>query len=304
MRLTIRSCACAAVVGLSLVYPQARFVLPEIALVPVARIIQNLEKRASQNAADVESRLNLARAYGMAFALNANTVPVAKGVEPTEVWFGPAPTHVPFAAVSRTGQIGPDIARTYLARAIARYQEVIALDPKHLAARLGLAWCLEQSGERSQAIDGYRRVIRDAWQTESALTADAVRARGIRWQSITVEAGEYLKPLLDPVRDKAEIESIEQQSDQIARLPRWITPIVIPLHDGVTADDLVDPAAQVMFDADGTGWKKRWTWTTRDAGWLVHLPQPDVPVTSALQMFGSVTFWMFWAQRVSRPARA
>ncbi|HKA20876.1 MAG TPA: hypothetical protein VKN18_21525, partial [Blastocatellia bacterium] len=31
-----------------------------------------------------------------------------------------------------------------------------------------------------------------------------------------------------------------------------------------------------------------------DAGWLVHDPRHTGRITSALQMFGGVTFWMFW----------
>jgi hypothetical protein len=75
---------------------------------------------------------------------------------------------------------------------------------------------------------------------------------------------------------------------------RWITPIVIPLGERVRATELVNHHARVRFDADGTGFKKPWTWITPDAGWLVHAPEKSRPITSGLQMFGSVTFWLFW----------
>ena len=38
---------------------------------------------------------------------------------------------------------------------------------------------------------------------------------------------------------------------------------------------------------------RRWEWIRTNAAWVVHLPQGG-EVTSALQMFGSVTFWVFW----------
>jgi hypothetical protein len=50
----------------------------------------------------------------------------------------------------------------------------------------------------------------------------------------------------------------------------------------------------VTFDADGTGLPRKWTWVTRDAGWLVYDPKATGRVTSALQMFGGVSFWTFW----------
>jgi len=80
----------------------------------------------------------------------------------------------------------------------------------------------------------------------------------------------------------------------MGRVLRPITPIVIPLRNNLAARDLENHSAMVAFDADGTGLRKRWTWITRDAGWLVYDPHRTGKVTSALQLFGNVTFWMFW----------
>src|SRR4030095_11600044 len=77
-------------------------------------------------------------------------------------------------------------------------------------------------------------------------------------------------------------------------IPRPVTPLVIPLKENLAARSLEDHSASVAFDADGTGLRKRWTWITRDAGWLVYDPHHTGKVTSTLQMFGSVSFWMFW----------
>ena len=52
--------------------------------------------------------------------------------------------------------------------------------------------------------------------------------------------------------------------------------------------------AAVAFDADGTGLRTKWTWINSNAAWLVHDPKRTGKVTSALQMFGNVTFWLFW----------
>jgi hypothetical protein len=68
----------------------------------------------------------------------------------------------------------------------------------------------------------------------------------------------------------------------------------VPLRDGMTASEVVDLSARVKFDADGSGLQRSWTWIHRDAGWLVHDPNKTGRITSAIQMFGGVTFWCFW----------
>jgi hypothetical protein len=73
-----------------------------------------------------------------------------------------------------------------------------------------------------------------------------------------------------------------------------VTPIAIPLSDGLNAADLEARAARVAFDADGSGIAKPWTWITPNAAWLVHDPQGSGQVASALDLFGGVTFWLFW----------
>jgi hypothetical protein len=56
---------------------------------------------------------------------------------------------------------------------------------------------------------------------------------------------------------------------------------------------MIDAEASVPFDADGTG-RKRWTWITPKAGWLVSDPRSTARIESGLQLFGNVTFWLFW----------
>jgi hypothetical protein len=103
-----------------------------------------------------------------------------------------------------------------------------------------------------------------------------------------------LIPLLDKDEDKEEIKTLQERIKRMATVLRPITPVVIPLKDGLRARDLEDNSANVSFDADGSRLQNRWTWITRDAGWLVYDPHRTGKVTSALQLFGNVTFWMFW----------
>src|SRR5262249_37761368 len=185
------------------------------------------------------------------------------------------------------GSVGE--AKAPLDKGIGGYKEVVKLAPANLPARLGYAWCLEQSGAREQAVKEYRQLIEDAWAKEKDL-----KTAPLGWHSVTAEAAGYLTPLLDADKDKDEIATLQERTKKMKVVPRPITPVAVPLRDGLAARDLEDPAAAVAFDADGSGLKKKWTWITRDAGWLVYDPQGDGKVTSGLQLFGGVTFWCFW----------
>jgi hypothetical protein len=267
----------------------AKYIKADLISIPVERLINNLEALAKDNPRDAEVRLNLARAHAMAYALKTDTAEVWKGRENEGAWFGYNPAHVPFEVKPSDNKDRVKEASVHLAKAIARYQEVLKLEPGNLTAALGYAWCIEQSGDKQGAIKEYRKVIEAAWKKESDL-----KRAPLGWHSVTAEAAGYLIPLLDKQKDRVEIATLQRRAEQAGRVPRPITPLVIPLRDGLAPSELEDRSASVSFDADGTGLKKRWTWITKDAGWLVYDPQGESKVTSAVQMFGGVTFWLFW----------
>jgi hypothetical protein len=101
-------------------------------------------------------------------------------------------------------------------------------------------------------------------------------------------------PLLDPNKDANEIDDLKARVAILVKLPRPVTPIAIPLKDGLEARDLEDRSAAVRFDADGTGLDRQWTWINPNAAWLVHDPNHTGKITSGLQLFGNVSFWCFW----------
>jgi len=125
-------------------------------------------------------------------------------------------------------------------------------------------------GQKQRAIDEYRNVIKVAWKERST------EERGARWHSVTAEAAGYLIPLLDKNNDSEEINALQKRIKQMETVSRPITPIAIPLRAGVTSSEIEDRSASVAFDADGSGLHKRWTWITRDAGWLVNVTLAQV----------------------------
>ena len=135
----------------------------------------------------------------------------------------------------------------------------------------------------------YRTVIDAAWKQEQNLT----RA-GLGWHSITAEAAGYLIPLLDQRADIAEINTLQNRRQQMSKILRPITPIAIPLAGNLNALDLVDDTAAVRFDADGSGIVPAVDLDSTERGLAGPRPAGRGEIRSALQLFGNVTFWLFW----------
>jgi hypothetical protein len=173
-----------------------------------------------------------------------------------------------------------------LTLAITHYREALRRKPDHLPAQLGLAWCLDQAKSKA-AVEEYRKALALAWKQEK----DQSSILEISWVE---EIARYLLPLLDPFGDKAEIEQIKSYTATMLMKGRGMTPILVPLADHLPLKDLVNPTAGVAFDLDGSGIARRWGWITPKAAWLVYDPTEQGKITSGLQLFGNVTFWVFW----------
>jgi hypothetical protein len=287
----------AAVFVLALTVSAAGMFLPaEVQNVPVDRLVASLSKQVQERPSDMEVRVNLARVHAMAYAQKVDQVMV-KGKDPSQwtpvfttdydVRYQQFEVNAPVNAKVRAA------AQANLKLAIAAYREALKLDPNHPVALIGLGWALVQAGEKSDAIPVLRKAVEAAWLQESGPKASIYASA----PSMVAEASRYLTPLLDVRRDTKEILELRERVKKVDELPRWITPIVIPLMPSraarLTALQLVDDDARVMFDLDGTG-PKRWTWITPDAAWLVYDHFGTGRITSGLQLFGNVTFWAFW----------
>ena len=261
-----------------------RFVGVDVERVPVARLIENLQQIAKDNPTSVEAQLNLGRAHGMAYAQKSDPLTVPKayhGMEPPAVSFGDVTT----TADATLGAA----AQAHLEAALKAYRQASELDKDNLVIHLGLAWLTEQAGRKDDAVKQYRTIATEAWEKEKGLTM-----LGLGGQTLTGEVASYLVPLLDAGKDKREIETLKDHVATLGKLPYPVTPIAVPLADGLTAADLEAPDARVTFDVDGSGLGREWSWITPKAAWLVSDPRRDGKINSGRQLFGNVTFWMFW----------
>ena len=256
--------------------------------VPIDRVVANLEVQAKARPADALIQINLARAHGMAYAKKTERADVIKSQPERGVYFGNQPANVPFRAEATSDPVKLAAASVHLKKSIEHFTAALAIAPDNLVARLGLAWMTEQSGDKVAAIAAYRDVVERAWKVEGQL-----KRADLGFVPVTAEAADYLIPLLDRNGDAREIATLRERSQKLRRLPRPITPIAVPLRDGLSLGSVLDDDAAVRFDADGFG-RRSWTWITPDAAWLVYDQVGRGEIRSALQLFGSVSFWMFW----------
>ena len=257
----------------------------ELEQVPVARLIENLEKISKENPNSAEAWLNLGRAHGMAYAQKTDPLTVPKA------YHGIEPPAVPFSSVKVAADPTQDAAaQAHLEAALKSYRQALELNKDDLIVRLGLAWLTEQAGKKDEAVKQYRAIAADAWEKEKDL-----KLLGFGGQTISAEVASYLIPLLDAEKDKHEIETLKDHTATLGKLPHSVTPIALPLADGLTATDLEAPDARVKFDVNGSGLAREWSWITPKAAWLVYDPKGEGNITSGRQLFGNVTFWMFWS---------
>ncbi len=90
-----------------------------------------------------------------------------------------------------------------------------------------------------------------------------------------------------------QIADIQNALDRIEKLPRSVTPLIFSTHPNARLADLLSPSL-VSFDLGGFGENRRWPWLQPDTAILVWDPKSEGHIRSGRQLFGSVTWWMFW----------
>lgn len=264
----------------------AQFVYVETKDVPVERVLANLKELEKGMTVPSPSLMHeIARMEAVAAV--RGQVPVRVSAQyAVDVYWGELPRKLPWVGwVDLTPLSAPHQA--HIEAAIARYRQVVAARPDDMIAWMGLGWCLLRSGDRAGAVAPLRKAASAYWAVE-APHKDAPMG-----PSPAAEAARYLLLALDPVTDAAEIADLQARTETLGkRLPRMVTPIVVPLVDRPLAE-LVDARPHVRFDLDGSG-PRRWGWPGRDAAWLVWDPSGKGEITSGLQLFGAVTWWVFW----------
>ena len=231
----------------------------------------------------------IGRLHAMAYAQNVDAAPcdanASRGSKYELPDFGHEPDHIQFKVSSQN--INSAAAKEHLKKAIVHLEKATKIDPSLYTARLGLAWCLEQSGDKTKALELYRQVFAHTFEGEK-------NAKGgpSNW-SIAEETAIYLKPMLDPVKDRKELEQIRKQETQLAKLPHYVTPLMIPLTSGLALKDLLRKN-RVRYDLDGFGVREYSEWIGPQAAWVVLNRDGKGNIDSGIKLIGQSSFWLFW----------
>jgi hypothetical protein len=196
-------------------------------------------------------------------------------------------------------------------------------------AMLGLAWMLEEAATLREAVaagmesDEFAKLDKDdqaaikklaagsdKWPAESLesyrgvvkLTADRDKRRAFDGPAadslMSADAARAIVRLLEARKttfvEREEIAAMKAHLKTFERIGRAVTPIIFPAEAPQPLERLVDAKNHVDFDLAADGLGHRWPWVSRDTCLLVWDPARTGEVRDGRQLFGSVTWWIFW----------
>lgn len=284
-------------IGINLTYQAgafAKFAIRQTRQVPINRLLKNLELQRADAVSSTDKAMvdfRIGRLHAMAYAQKVEDGPADAQVTPGSRYelpeFGQRPDHVQFQVVESKDKNKQSSAGEHLKLAISSLQKAVKTDPSLLSAKLGLSWCIEQTGDKIKARQLYREIFSTAYCDEKTSKG------GMYNWSISLETATYLRPLLDPVKDKHELEVLSSKVADIEKLPRYITPIMIPLSSASKLSELTQKK-EVSFDLDGFGKRRYSRWISPKAAWLVFDSEHNGKIDSGLKLVGQSSFWIFW----------
>lgn len=279
--------------------------------VPVDRLLQNTRLYIQKNPKDPQGYYVLGRVNSLAFAQETKTLQINQRTKE------PLPGFLPWESIlvkrAKQGPLSKQ-SRQYLIESIRNYHRATELAPDRAIAFLGLGWMLESGAAWSASLgpvplnpkggggaNAWKQSAIDAYRTAYKLASAAdLQRRGLgpgADSAVSLEAGEGILRLIAGRKsdlDAAEIETIESTVQKLKAAPMAVTPIIFPLDQARSMENLLADNLTVRFDMAGDGEPELWPWVKPDAGILVWDPKRTGRVESGRQLFGSVTWWMAW----------
>lgn len=279
--------------------------------VPIERLLRNTQLAVAKHPKDANLRFFNARVNSLAFALDAETIELYKGEEKDKSGY----RFPSYANIQKARQKAGKKLTTrelgFLRTSLNEYHEALRLDPSNPLAKLGFAWMHEEGAPYASQVGKLR------WIDKATLTAQVMRNkaaelyrslyRSRKQAELKIQMGMDLpseKPGAEAGRSllrlftmgvkasAGEADEIKATVEKIDRSHSMMTPIIFPVNGGA---DLFRPDAKVGFDLKGDGTKQRWSWVSRQAAFLAWDPKGTGRIASGQQLFGSRTFWMFFA---------
>ena len=283
--------------------------------VPVERLLKNLQDYLDKHPKEAEAHYTFGRICSMAYARSAKTLPV-------ELSNGQGKIH-PYPRMGIMGRYPKQEALAkpdekpsprkieYLRLAIEHYHAATTLNAKDVYSWLGYAWMVEQGMKYADTLSSPfdskgTKVPQSVWREEAlnayrkVYTKTPKEALDMDFPDPVVEAGvgilrlQKAKGAVLALKEREEVASIENNLPKLRKRGGFITPIILPLTSNASFQRLTATPKRVSFDMMGDGIRRRWSWVTPDAGFLVWNPKRNGRVTSGYQLFGTVTWCIMW----------
>ncbi len=260
--------------------------------VPVDRLLANATEDLHRHPGDAAAEYLLGRLYSLKFSKQA-TARVVSGK-----FQDPGDT-------SRTvkGPILADDIKNAQA-SIDHYRRAVQLDPKSALYHFSLAWMLQECSRHAkemgtkpeaawidEALPEYRRAYDLSLQSD---LKQSYHFNALLSEQAGAAIVNILKTRMPEPGVQKEIDEISRNVAILHNKPLAITPIIFSPRPGARLEELTSPATQVRFDLDGFASGRAWTWLRPETCILVWDPSHTGRVASGRQLFGTVTWWMFW----------
>ena len=301
----------------ALLYTDAQAMFMRGEPVPVDRLIANVGALLKNAPNDPKIVYTLGRLHSLAFAQGSQNIYV----------YPPRADNLadklPALPAYTEGRIPPDdtlnrrkaLALAHLQQSLNLYRYATQLAPKEGLYWFSDGWILEQGAAfaadvdapflpkpakaskaawRREALNAYRRAF--AFSKASDLKRTVVLEGGST--IVSREAGQSILDLYKgralTKAESAEKTEIEAHLAKMQKIPRYVTPLIFPLFGSQSLTSLTGSRNPVKFNLLGDGVPRIWPWVTPQAGILVWDPKKTGRVVSGRQLFGSVTWWIFW----------
>jgi hypothetical protein len=257
----------------------------------VDRVLANVQAQLKDHPKDASAWLVLGRLHSYAFFSGSQQVPMRGD----HLFVRNIP------AAPRTTPPSPeDLA--HLKQSMEAFRKSIALDPTNALPYLGLGWDMEQgvrygAGSEEAALEDYRLAYDRAAKREAEMKYFAPGYEAVSQEAaqriVAIQQRRLKESKKDMSDARAEIDRLQQSIAKLGSVPRAVTPVIFSFRESTSLGDLLDARIHVAFDLDGFG-GSAWSWVKPSTGILVWDPGHTGAIQSGLQLFGSVTWWMFW----------